>query len=318
MQIAILDGYPVNPGDNPWDPVTRLGPTRIYDRTAPVEVVSRAADAQILVINKVRLGREHFAALPALRMVTVSATGFDILDVAAAREFGIVACNVPEYGTASVAQHTVALLLELCHRTAQHDLRVRDGTWANLGDFCYWDRPLFELSGQTAGIVGWGKIGRAVGRILAVLGMRLLVHSRRQQRHEGDPPLEWMELDPLCAQANVLTLHCPLTAATHHMIHRSRLQLLPPGALLVNTARGALISEPDLVGALEQGDLGGAALDTFAQEPLPADSPLLRAPRLLLTPHMAWGSLPARRRLMRIVAENIAAFLAGHPQNVVT
>ncbi len=309
MRIVVLDGQTLNPGDNPWDSVARLGDLTVYDRTPPTLVVERVRDAEIVLTNKTRIGGAMLAALPALRFVAVLATGYDVIDVRAARERAIPVSNVPEYGTDSVAQHTFALLLELCNRTALNAAAVAAGEWSHAPDFSFWKAPLRELSGLTMGIVGSGRIGRRVAEIAHAFGMNVVAGSAR--------PSERAKLADLFATADVVTLHCPLTPETGGLVDAALLARMKPTAFLLNTARGGLVDEAALRAALESGEIAGAGFDVASREPIEPSNPLLGAPNLVLTPHLAWASLAARRRLMETSARNIEAFLAGAPINVV-
>lgn len=313
--IVVLDGHTLNPGDNPWDDLQRLGQVEIYERTPPERVVERARQADILVINKVRLNERELGQLPRLRFVTVTATGYDCIDVAAARQRNVLVSNVPVYGTASVAQLTIAHLLHLCHRVDVHDRAVREGEWERAGEFCFWTVPLVELADKSLGIIGFGRIGQQVARLGSALGMRLLVHSRRKVGVPDDLPVEWLGLDELFARSDVVTLHCPLTPDTHGMVRRERLQRMKRSALLINVSRGGLVVEPDLAEALRGGWIAGAGVDVVSAEPIRPDNPLLAAPNCFITPHLAWATREARRRLMQTTVANVAAFLAGRPQN---
>ena len=322
MKIVVLDGYTLNPGDLSWQPLERLGELTVHARTPPELVSARIGDADAVFTNKTLLGAEHFAARPRLRFVGVLATGYNVVDLAAARAAGIVVCNVPDYGTMAVAQYATALLLELCHRVGAHSEDVRAGGWSRSVDFCYWRHPLVELCGKTLGIVGYGRIGQAFARIAQALGMRVIVHTRSAEvaRQAGAAPgsIEFVGLDELYAQADVISLHCPLTSDNKGMIAGRAIAAMKRGVLIVNTARGALINEADLAAALTSGQVGGAALDVLGSEPPSADNPLLAAPNCLVTPHIAWGAREARQRIMTTAAENLVRFLAGAAQNVVT
>ncbi len=302
MRIVILDGHTLNPGDNPWDAVAKLGELTIHDHTLPGQIVARARNADIIITNKAPLSAESLAQLPKLRFIAVTATGYNIVDVAAARQRGIPVVNVPEYGTDSVAQFTIALLLELCHRVGQHHAAVQAGRWGAQPDFCFWDTPQVELAGKTIAIIGHGRIGKRVGEIARALGMEVRIASRDRT---------------VVSRADVVTLHCPLTADNTGLVNREFLARLKPTAFLINTARGVLVVEQDLADALNAGKLAGAAMDVVSAEPIKPDNPLLQARNCLITPHMAWASLAARRRLMQTTAENIRAFQAGKPVNVV-
>ncbi len=315
-KIVVLDAHTLNPGDLSWAPLQALGPCEIHARSERAESVARAAGAAIVLTNKTPLGRAELGALPQLRYVGVLATGYDVVDVRAAGERGVVVCNVPAYGTASVAQMTFALLLELCDQVGLHAEAARAGRWSASGEFSYRERPLLELSGLTLGLVGLGRIGQAVARIGAAFGMQLLAVSSRLP--PPDLVLEQCALPELFERADVVSLHCPLVKETAGMVGAELLGRMKPSALLINTARGALIDELALARALERGALGGAALDVLAVEPPPADHPLLHAPRCLVTPHIAWATRASRARLLDIAIDNVRAFLSGTPRNVVS
>ncbi len=315
MKIVVLDGHTLNPGDLSWEPLRALGECEIHQRSAPGEVVLRATEASAIITNKVAITREQMALLPNLRYIGVTATGYNIVDVAAARERGIDVCNVPTYGTRSVAQMTFALLLELTQHVGDHAKSVRDGRWTRSPDFCYWDHPLIELDGLTMGIIGFGRIGRAVGELALAFGMRVLVATRRAL--DLPPGMVRADLDDLFRQSDVISLHCPLTPETRNVVNAARLQLMKPSALLINTSRGPLVEEAALADALNSGRLAGAALDVLAVEPPPATNPLLSAKNCLITPHIAWATHAARARLMDTSVANVRAFLAGKPENVV-
>jgi glycerate dehydrogenase len=317
MRIVVLDGFTLNPGDNPWDPVAQLGDLVVYDRTPSNLVVDRAADAEIVLTNKTRLDATVLAALPRLRFISVLATGYDVVDVAAARQLGVIVSNVPEYSTNSVAQHVFALLLELCHKTGLHDRAVHASCWSTSQDFCFWLQAPIELAGLALGIVGLGRIGRRVAQIGDALGMRVLATG---PRHPAalPPYVRWTELITLFREADVVTLHCPLGPENERFVNEKLLAQMKPSAFFINTARGKLVDEHALARALHEGKLAGAAVDVVSEEPIRPDNPLLQAPNCVLTPHLAWASLAARRRLMVATAENIRAFLAGRPIHVVS
>ena len=311
-RIVILDGYTANPGDLSWDALQSLGEVVVHDRTAPAEVVARAKGADVVLTNKTVLTSEMLGCLPDLKLVCVLATGFNVVDVAAARARGVPVCNVPEYSTPNVAQAVFALILELTNRTGHHDATVHAGRWAACPDFCYWDGELVELAGRTMGIVGYGRIGRAVADVARAFGMKVLFHRRSP---DGDPA--WVGIDRLFAESDVVSLHCPLTPETNQLVDARRLSLMKPTAFLVNTARGALVNEADLAAALAAGRIAGAGLDVLSVEPPSPANPLLAAPRCVITPHIAWATHDARRRLLDTTAGNVAAFLANAPRNVV-
>ena len=309
----VLDGYTLNPGDLSWEPLEQLGRCTFFHRTQPADILPRAQPAEILFTNKTHLSAETIARLPHLQCIGVLATGYNVVDVAAAKARGIPVCNVPDYGTPNVAQAVFALLLELTNRTAHHAVTVREGRWTSCPDFCYWDGELVELSGLTLGIVGYGKIGRAVAKIGRAFGMRNLHHGRSSL---ADP--ERVDLSQLFRESDVVSLHCPLTAENAGMVNAAVLALMKPTAYFLNTARGLLVHEADLAEALNAGRIAGAGLDVLSVEPPSASNPLLQAKNCLITPHIAWATRAARRRLLDVAAANAAAFLAGRPQHVVS
>ena len=315
MKIVILDAYAANPGDLSWDEFAALGDLTVYDRTAQEDAAARIGDAEVVFINKVRLTDDIFAACPNLKLVSILATGYNIVDLAAAKRRGITVCNVPGYSTRAVVQMTFALLLEICQQVGLHSGAVHTGRWQICPDFCFWDRPLIELDGKTMGIVGYGAIGSAVGTVAQALGMKLLVTAR----HEKPVPegARFVSLPELLAQSDVVSLHCPQTAENARMIDAGALAQMKDGAILLNTARGGLLDEQAVADALRSGKLLAAGMDVVSAEPIRADNPLLTAPNCFLTPHIAWAPLETRRRLQAISAENLRAFLAGKPQNVV-
>jgi glycerate dehydrogenase len=316
MKIVVLDGYTLNPGDLTWADLRALGDCDIHDRLRDDELVPRATAAEIMLTNKMTVGRNHMSQLPKLRYIGVTATGYNIVDVEAARERNIAVTNVPAYGTASVAQMTFALLLELTQRTGHHAQTVREGRWARSPDFCYWDFSLVELDGLTMGIIGFGRIGRAVARLAQAFGMKVMASGRSKPR---DLPgeIEWSDVETLLRTSDVVSLHCPLTPETRHLLNAQRLTTMKPTAFLLNTSRGPLIDEPALAEALRRGQIAGAGLDVLSQEPPTADHPLYTAPNCFITPHIAWATRAARARLMRVAVENVRAFVNGKPQNVV-
>jgi glycerate dehydrogenase len=316
MKIVVLDGYALNPGDLSWDGLKQFGSCEIYDRTPAAEVVPRAAQAAIILTNKTELTRAQLEILTPLKYIGVLATGTNVVDLAAARERNVTVTNVPAYGTKSVAQTTLALLLELTQHVGHHAETVRAGHWTRSADWSYWDRPLIELEGLTIGIVGFGRIGRAVADLAAAFGMRVLATS--QTHKDGPASVEFVPLEDLFRRSDVVSLHCPLTPLTKHLVNAERLAWMKPAALLLNTSRGPLIDEPALANALNSGRIAGAGLDVLSQEPPPAGNPLLAARNCVITPHLAWATAAARARLMKIAVENLRAFLSGSPRNVVT
>lgn len=316
MNIVVLDGFALNPGDLSWAKLEELGRCVVYDRTSESRILSRAAGAEIVLTNKTPLRDEHLRQLPALRYIGVLATGYNVVDVEAARARGVTVTNVPAYSTRSVAQLTFALLLELTLHVGHHAQTVREGKWTASPDFCYWDFPLIELDQLTMGIIGFGRIGRAVAELARAFGMKVLVHSRTKP----DPlpaGVDFADLEPLFRKSDVITLHCPLTPATERLVNAERLGWMKPGAFLLNTSRGPLVDEQALADALNSGAIAGAGLDVLSKEPPSASNPLLSARNCLITPHFAWATRAARERLMAIAVANVRAFVAGRPQNVV-
>jgi glycerate dehydrogenase len=314
MQIVVLDGYTLNPGDLGWAKLEALGPCKVHDRTPPAELLARAAEADILLTNKIEISRAVIGALPRLRFIGVTATGFNIVDVAAARERNIPVCNVPDYATQSVVQMVFAHLLNFTLHVADHARGVSAGRWSRCPDFCYWDSPLVELAGLTFGIVGFGRIGRAAAQVALALGMNVLACEKNAVAYPG---VRFVELDELLRQSDVVSLHCPLTPETQNLVNAERLATMKRSAFLINTGRGPLVDERALAAALHAGQLAGAGVDVLTMEPPPADHPLLTAPNCTITPHIAWATRAARARLLDVTAANVQAFLQGTPQNVV-
>lgn len=314
MKIVIFDGYAANPGDLDWGSFAAFGQLTVHERTPAELTVERAAGAQAVLTNKVMLGAAEMDALPELRYIGVLATGYNVVDVAAACERGIVVTNVPAYSTPSVAQHVFALLLELTRGTGRHAALVRQGRWSAAPDFCFWEGEQLELDGLTFGIVGFGAIGQAVARIARAFGMRVLVQTRSPDPAAW-PEVTFVERDALFAQADVISLHCPLTEETQGTINAATLAAMKPGAYLINTGRGPLVDEAALAAALQAGQIAGAGLDVLTREPPAADNPLLTAPNCVITPHLAWATRAARQRLLDTAAANVRAFLEGREQN---
>lgn len=317
MKIVILDGYTINPGDNPWDPIAAQGELIVYDRTPTEMKLERAADADILLTSKVKLDAGTIAALPRLKYISLLATGYNNVDIAAAGARGIPVSNVPAYSTESVVQTAFSLLLELATGAGLHDRAVKEGEWCRNLDHSFWKRPIVELDGLTLGIVGYGAIGRAVARVGAAFGMRIIAHAPRLPVDPSPTQVSFLSLDELFRQADVVSLNCPQTSENAEFVNRRTLGLMKPGAFLINVARGGLVNEADLASALRDGVIAGAGLDVVSAEPMLPDNPLLDAPNCVITPHIAWASLAARKRLMAIVTANVAAFIKGDPINVV-
>jgi glycerate dehydrogenase len=317
LKIVVIDGYTLNPGDNPWDEVAVLGDLMVYDRSNPEQILEQATGAQVVVVNKTPMKAEILEQLPQLRFIAVSATGYDCVDVEAAGRRGIPVSNVPVYGTDSVAQHVMALLLELCNRVGLHDQAVKSGEWMAAPDWSFWKTSLIELTGKTMGIVGFGRIGRRVGELAHAFGMNVMAYDPFESQEPGYEPFSWAKLDKLFSGSDVITLHTPLTPDLEGIVNDKLLGVVKPGTLFINASRGGLVQEEDLAEALNSGRLGGAALDVVSLEPIRQDNPLLKAKNVFITPHIAWATLEARRRLLQETAQNIRAFVDGAPINVV-
>ena len=317
MKIVILDGHAVNPGDLGWDAFRSLGESEVFDRTAENEIVDRAREAEIVLTVRTPLSADTLKQLKRLRYIGEMFTGYDEIDLKAAREHNVLVTNVPTYGTASVAQLVFALLLELCHHVGLHSEATRAGEWSRSADFSFWKTPLVELQGKTMGIVGFGRIGREVGKIAVALGMCVIAMDAGKQNAPDWPDFRWCELDELLAAADVVSLHCPLLPQTRGIINAAALSKMKPSSFLINTSRGPLIVERDLADALNNGRVAGAAVDVLSAEPPPLDNPLLHAKNCVVTPHIAWATREARTRLIELAAANLGAFLDGRPINVV-
>jgi glycerate dehydrogenase len=316
VRIVVLDGHTLNPGDLTWDALKELGPCEVYDRTEPRRLVERAAGAEIVLTNKTVLSGAALGQLPQLRYIGVLATGYNVVDIAAAKQRGICVTNVPAYGTPSVAQMVFAHLLYFAQHVSEHGESVRRGDWSRSPDFCYWNYPLIELAGLTMGIVGLGRIGRATAQLALAFGMKIIGFDVTPDL-AMPPEVVAVDLDTLFRDSDVISLHCPLTAETQGLINRQRLERMKPTAFLINTSRGPLVDEPALAEALNRGRIAGAGLDVLCEEPPRPDNPLLHARNCTITPHIAWATKAARQRLMDIAVANVRAFLQRKPQNVV-
>lgn len=321
-KAVILDGYTLNPGDLDWKPLQELADFEIYDRTtysieeAPL-IIERAKDAEVILTNKTPLTKEILDELPMLKYIGVLATGYNVVDVEAAKERNITVTNIPSYGTDTVSQAAIALLLELCHRTGDHSNAVKNGDWTNSPDFCFWNHPIIELSGKTMGIIGYGQIGQTTSRIAQAFSMKVLAYNRTREKVIETESVRYATLEELYREADVIMLHCPLTEENEGFINKESIELMKDGVLIVNNARGALINEADLADALNRGKVAGAGLDVVSEEPISEDNPLLKAKNCIITPHIAWASLEARQRLLDIAVENLSKYLEGNPINVV-
>lgn len=317
MKIVVLDGYTLNPGDLSWDALKQLGNVTVYDRTRYDQIVSRCQDAEGVLTNKTPLDAATLNQLPRLKYVGVLATGYNIVDVAVCKQKGVVVSNVPGYGTTAVAQFVFALLLELCLHVQKHSDEVFDGKWSRSVDFCFWDYPLIELTGKTLGIIGFGTIGQKVADIAAAFDMQVIAHSRRQTDQSHRKNFKWVELDELLKQSDVVSIHCPLTPETQGLINAENLRKMKPSAFLINTSRGPIVNDVDLTDALNNNLIAGAGIDVLSKEPPLADNPIFKAKNCIITPHIAWAAKEARARLMNIVINNLKAFTAGRPENVI-
>ena len=319
IRIVVLDGSTLNPGDNPWTPIAEQGNFELHQESTPEQIVPRLAGGDsIAVINKVRLDADQIGQLSNLKLIAVTATGYDCIDVDAARKVGIPVCNLPAYGTDSVAQYTFALLLELCHHVALHSDAVFDGEWQRCESFSFWKTPQIELAGKMLGIIGCGRIGRRVAEIANVFGMRVLGMTRHPETAPSpDGLFEWATLEEIAEQSDVISLHCALNDESRGIVNAEFLSQMKSSAFLINTSRGPLVEDAALAGALNRDVIAGAAIDVVSREPIVPDNPLLSAKNCLITPHMAWTMLAARQRMVSRTADNIRAFLAGNPQNVV-
>lgn len=319
MKIIVLDGYTENPGDLSWSGFEQLGEITVYDRSklAETALIERIGDAEIVLTNKTPLSKTVIDAAPNLKYIGVLATGYNVVDVEAAKEKGIVVTNIPTYGTEAVAQFTIALLLEMCHHIGEHSMSVKKGDWEKNADWCYWHYPLVELLNKTLGIIGYGRIGQQVAQIAKAFGMNVIAVDQQHAIHSTQEDVEFVTTDELFERSDVISLHCPLFPETQGMINAKNIAKMKDGVMIVNSSRGPLINEADLAQALNAGKVGAAAVDVVSQEPITADNPLLTAKNMIITPHIAWATKEARSRLMAIAVENATAFIAGNPVNVV-
>ncbi len=319
MKIVVLDGYTENPGDLSWGELEKLGEVTVYDRTSLTdedEVIARIGDAEMVYTNKTPITKKVIDACPNMKFISVLATGYNVIDYEYAKEKGIPVTNVPTYGTASVSQFAIALLLEVCHHIGHHSNTVHEGRWADCIDWCYWDYPLIELDGKTMGIIGFGRIGQSTGRIAKALGMKVLAYDRNENEY-GKEIAEYVDLDTLLASSDVIALHCPLFPATQGMINKESIAKMKDGVILLNNSRGPLVVEQDLADALNSGKIAAAGLDVVSTEPILPDNPLLKAKNCIITPHISWAPKESRQRIMDCAVENAKAYLAGKPVNVV-
>ncbi|MEE0462702.1 D-2-hydroxyacid dehydrogenase [Blautia hydrogenotrophica] len=320
MKIVILDGYTENPGDLSWEGLEKLGDLAVYDRTSLTDVqeaIGRVGDAEIVFTNKTPMPREVFETCTNIRYVGVLATGYNVVDVDAAKEKNIPVCNIPTYGTAAVGQFAIALLLEICHHVGHHDKAVHEGRWESNPDWCFWDYPLIELDGKVMGIIGYGRIGQATGRIAQALGMKVLAYDAYRNPALESETCQYADLDEVLAKSDVIALHCPLFSETEGMINRESIAKMKDGVIILNNSRGPLIVEKDLAEALNSGKVAAAGLDVVSTEPIKGENPLLKAKNCILTPHISWAPKESRQRLMDIAVDNLEAFLRKEAQNVV-
>ncbi|PUU94322.1 MAG: glycerate dehydrogenase [Halanaerobium sp.] len=322
MKIVVLDGYALNPGDLSWEGIKELGGVEIYERTPESKILERAKGAEVLLTNKTQLSREKIKALPELEYIGVLATGYNVVDVEAAAENEVVVTNVPTYGTNTVAQFVLALLLETCHHVGEHNRAVKSGAWTEADDFCFWDYPLIELQGKTLGIIGFGSIGQRTAELASAFGMEIIAYDRSPEKKKADPAVktdkvEFVDLMGLYRRSDVISLHCPQTEETEGMINKVSIAQMKEGVIIINTARGGLIVETDLAAALESGKVKTAAVDVLSTEPPAASNPLLNSEKAIVTPHIAWASREARERLMKTVVQNLKNFLEGNSINQV-
>ena len=322
MKIVVLDGYTLNPGDITWKGLEKLGEVTVYDRTSyslsGVDlIVERAKDAEIVFTNKTPLPREVLEQLPNLKFIGVLATGYNVVDVEAAKEKGITVSNIPTYGTDAVSQMAIALLLEMCHHIGSHSESVKRGEWSNNVDWCYWDFPLIELSGKTMGIIGYGKIGQVTGKIAQALGLKVIAFDSYKNKDLECETMKYVSMDKLLTDSDVITLHCPLFESTKGIINKDTISKMKDGVMIINNSRGPLVVEEDLAEALNNGKVAGAAVDVVSSEPIKEDNPLLKAKNCIITPHISWAPIESRQRLMDIAIDNLERFLGGNPINIV-
>lgn len=317
MKIVVLDGFTLNPGDLFWEGFEKLGDLKVYDRTSLDEIVDRAYDCEIILTNKTPLSRDTLNKLPKIKYIGVLATGYNVVDVKAAKELGIIVTNTPAYGTNSVAQFVFALLLEICHHVGEHNEVVKDGAWTKSKDFCFWNYPMIELAGKTMGIIGMGRIGLVTSTIALAFGMNILAYNPSKNKSLISEKFKYVELDQLYAESDVISLHCPLFEETKGIINKKSIRKMKNGVIIINTSRGPLIVEDDLADALNSGKVAGAGLDVMSSEPVQMDNPLISAKNCLITPHIAWAPKESRERLMNIAVDNLIHFVKEMPINVV-
>jgi glycerate dehydrogenase len=319
MKIVVLDGYTLNPGDLNWDGVKQFGELTVHDRTgfAPENVIKTIGDADVIFTNKTPLPKAVLENVPSVKYIGVLATGYNVVDTAAAKELGIKVTNIPTYGTSAVAQFTFALLLELCHHAGYHSEAVKNGDWTKSADFCFWNYPLIELAGKNMGLIGFGRIGQATAKIAQAFGLNVLAFDSYQNPALLSDTCRYVSLDELLANSDIISLHCPLSDSTKEIINKNTISKMKNGVMIINTSRGPLVDEQDLCDSLNSGKVAGAAVDVVSAEPIDATNPLLKAKNCIITPHIAWAPKESRTRLMNIAVENLAAYAAGKPVNIV-
>lgn len=319
MKIVVLDGYTLNPGDLKWDGVKQFGELTVHDRTgfAPENVIKTIGDADVIFTNKTPLPKAVLENVPSVKYIGVLATGYNVVDTAAAKELGIKVTNIPTYGTSAVAQFTFALLLELCHHAGYHSEAVKNGDWTKSADFCFWNYPLIELAGKNMGLIGFGRIGQATAKIAQAFGLNVLAFDSYQNPALLSDTCRYVSLDELLANSDIISLHCPLSDSTKEIINKNTISKMKNGVMIINTSRGPLVDEQDLCDSLNSGKVAGAAVDVVSAEPIAATNPLLKAKNCIITPHIAWAPKESRTRLMNIAVENLAAYAAGKPVNIV-
>lgn len=317
MKIVVLDGYVLNPGDLSWDGLKPFGDLIVYDRTPADEIIKRIGDAEVIFTNKTKIDKTILAACPTIKFIGVLATGYNVVDIQVAKEKNILVTNIPAYGTTAVAQFTIALLLELCHYVGEHNRSVHRGDWTSCEDWCYWNHPLIELAGKTIGMIGFGRIGQETAKIAQALGMKVLAYGSREIEGLASETLQYVSLDELLANSDVISLHCPLLETTQGIINKDNIAKMKDGVIIINTSRGPLIIEEDLAQALETGKVYAAGVDVVSLEPILADNPLLQAKNCIITPHIAWAAKETRVRLMSVAVSNLEKFIAHRPVNVV-
>ncbi|MFG6687191.1 D-2-hydroxyacid dehydrogenase [Mariniflexile sp. HNIBRBA6329] len=319
MKMVVLDGYTLNPGDLTWESLKQIGDLKVYDRTDfnPKKVLETIGEAEVIFTNKVPIPKEVLTQAPNLKYIGVLATGYNIIDVEVARDLNIVVTNVPNYGTAAVAQFTMGLLLEMCHHIGDHNNAVKKGEWTKSLDFCFWNKPLIELAGKNLGIIGFGRIGQATAKIAQTFGLNILAYNRSKDFSLETSTCRYVELEELFEKSDIISLHCPLFESTEGIINKQNIAKMKDGVMIINTARGGLIVEEDLKEALNSGKVAGAAVDVVSSEPIQENNPLLKAKNCIITPHIAWAAKESRARLLQFVVDNLKAYLSGNPENVI-